>query len=231
METNKVNVQTPHVQIPQVEASPSSYKRKDLNPFETPTTKRKNIRSLELEERHYWWTTSHIYLFGGFIANKYDDTKENLYETHSPYQSRGKLLPLSSALFHINMKEKTIEKIYAHQEYASACPTMHITDFDQDGKAERIFIIGETTKQNIIYSKNDFELKQCEIPHEYGCCRLEKMTPNTVTNTCSMCHKKIHSDCDSYKHMKKKPSYTCPKCKNIEFLSQRPKVKRGCLNK
>ena len=44
METNKVNVQTPHVQIPQVEASPSSYKRKDLSPFETPTTKRKNIR-------------------------------------------------------------------------------------------------------------------------------------------------------------------------------------------
>ena len=44
METNKVNVQTPHVQIPQVEASPSSYKRKDLSPFVTPTTKRKNIR-------------------------------------------------------------------------------------------------------------------------------------------------------------------------------------------
>ena len=49
--------------------------------------------------------------------------------------------------------------MYAHQEYASACPTMHITDFDHDGKAERIFIMGGTIKQNLIYSKNDFELK------------------------------------------------------------------------
>ena len=44
METNKVNVQTPHVQIPQVEASLSSYKQKDLSSFETQTTKRKNLR-------------------------------------------------------------------------------------------------------------------------------------------------------------------------------------------
>ena len=43
-ETEKVNVQTPHVQIPQVQASPSSYKRKYLSPIETSKTKRKNIR-------------------------------------------------------------------------------------------------------------------------------------------------------------------------------------------
>ena len=44
METNKVNVQTPHVQIPQVQASPSSYKRKYLSLIETSKTKRKYIR-------------------------------------------------------------------------------------------------------------------------------------------------------------------------------------------
>ena len=80
-------------------------------------------------------TDSHIYLFGGFIVIIYDDTKETLYESHSPYQSRGELLPLSSALFHIDIEEKIIEKNYAHQEYATVCPTMHITDINNDGKA------------------------------------------------------------------------------------------------
>ena len=38
-ETEKVNVQTPHVQIPQVQASPSSYKRKYLSLIETSKLK------------------------------------------------------------------------------------------------------------------------------------------------------------------------------------------------
>ena len=174
-------------------------------------------------------TGSHIYLFGGCKVPSYDDTKENLHEFLPPVQTRGELPLLSSVLYHIDLKEEKIEELHAPKELATAGPTIHITDIDSEGKAERIFIMGGTSKQNILYTKSEFELKKCEIPSEYGHCRLDRKTPTTVTNTCSVCHIKIHSDCDSYKHIHKKkfPNYACPKCKEIGFVSQRPKLKRN----
>ena len=103
-------------------------------------------------------TGSHIYLFGGCKVPSYDDTKENLHEFLPPVQTRGEFPLLSSVLYHIDLKEEKIEELHAPKELATAGPTIHITDIDSEGKAERIFIMGGTLKQNILYTKSEFEL-------------------------------------------------------------------------
>ena len=67
---------------------------------------------------------------------------------------------MSSVLHHIDLEEGKIEALRAPQEYATAGPTIHITDIDSEGKSDRIFIMGGTTKQNFLYAKSEFELKR-----------------------------------------------------------------------
>ena len=103
----------------------------------------------------------------------------------------------------------------APKEFATANATMHVTDNDMDGKAERLLILGGTSKQIVLYSKSKFEFDKCDLQSEFGGCELNIMTPTTVTNTCTTCGKLIHEDCDMFKHMKQTANYKCPKCKGF----------------
>ena len=92
---------------------------------------------------------------------------------------------------------------------------MHITDRDINGKAERILILGGTSKQIVLYAKSKFEFDKCDMHGEFGGCKLQEMTPLTKTNTCTLCGKKIHEDCDIFKHKKASGNYKCPVCKGF----------------
>ena len=49
---------------------------------------------------------------------------------------------------------------------------MHITDRDINGKAERILILGGTSKQIVLYAKSKFEFDKCDMHGEFGGCKF-----------------------------------------------------------
>ena len=106
----------------------------------------------------------------------------------------------------------------------NASATMHVTDNDMVGKAERLFILGGTSKQTAIYSKSKFEFDKCDLQGEFGGCEPKLMTPTTVITTCTTCGKEIHEDCDMFTHMKRSGNYKYPKCKGFSIITVRPKV-------
>lgn len=182
-------------------------------------------------------TNDNIYLFGGSIVSDYNDEEQDLCNFHTPNSNRSKLLPFSSVLYEIDIERESLLAIKAPKEFGTSNATMHVTDTDEKGKAERILVLGGKSKQIILYCKSEFEFDQCNLPGEFGGCTLEKMTPSTVTNTCTTCGKQIHEDCDMFKHKKSKVQnassklYYCPKCKGYGIKTIRPKVKsrRGGL--
>ena len=172
-------------------------------------------------------TKQQMYLFGGFILKDYKDESEDLYNFHTPQVNRGKLLPLSSVLYHIDIDMGTISSLHAPSEYGTANATMHLTDTDIFGKVDRLLILGGTSKQIILYANSKFEIVKCELEEELGGCMLEEMTPTTVTNTCTKCGKKIHKECDRHINMKKGPNYRRPDCKGIRIQTVKPKLCRN----
>ena len=152
-------------------------------------------------------------------------------------RNRGKLLPFFSVLYEVDIEKQTLLSIEAPKEFGTANATMHITDTDNNGKAERIVILGGKSKQIILYSNSEFDFEQCDLQGEFGGCKLEQMTPLTVTNNCATCGKNIHEYCDIFKLMSNQnpkttaAGYNCPKCKGYGIVTVRPKVKgrRGGL--
>ena len=169
-------------------------------------------------------TNRNIYLFGGFNVDEYSDEAEDFYRFHTPHVNRSKLLPLSSVLYEIDIENETFMSLDAPKEFATANATLHVTDNDMVGKAERLLMLGGTSKQIAIYSKSKFEFEKCDLQEEFGGCQLNFMTPTTVTHTCTTCGKQIHEDCDMFKHMKRIGIYKCPKCKGFGIITIRPKI-------
>ena len=124
-------------------------------------------------------------------------------------------MPLSSVLYEIDIERETLLLIDAPKEFGTTNATMHITDTDRNGNAERILILGGTSKQIVLYAKSKFEFDICDMHGEFGGCKLEEMTPLTKTNTCALCGKIIHEDCDIFKHNKATGNYKCPNCKGF----------------
>ena len=89
----------------------------------------------------------------------------------------------------------------APKEFATANETLHVTDNDMVGKAERRLILGGTSKQIAIHSKSKFQCEKYDMQEEFGGCQLNFMTPTIVTHTCTTCGKQIHEDCIMLKHM------------------------------
>ena len=170
-------------------------------------------------------TSKNIYLYGGSIVSGYSDDNQDLYNFHTPHRNRGKLLPLSSVLYEIDIERETLMSIDAPKEFGTTNATMHITDRDINGKAERILILGGTSKQIVLYAKSKFEFDKCDMHGEFGGCKLQEMTPLTKTNTCTLCGKKIHEDCDIFKHKKASGNYKCPNCKGFGIQTVRPKLR------
>ena len=172
-------------------------------------------------------TDNNIYLFGGFTVTEYSDEEEDLYISHTPHSNRSTLLPRSSVLYHIDIEKKTLSAIAAPKEFSTANATIHVTDSDINGEADRILILGGTSQQIALFCKTKFEFEECHMQGEFGGCELREMTPTTVTNSCNTCGKRFHEDCDMFKHRKTKKgdSYKCPKCKGFGIQTVRPKVK------
>ena len=112
--------------------------------------------------------------------------------------------------------------LHAPKEFAIANATLHVTDNDMVDKAERLLILGGTSKQIAIYSKSMFEFEKYDRQEKFGGCQLNCMAPTTVTHACTNCGKQIHEDCDMFKHMKSIGIYSCPKCKRFGI----PKIQK-----
>ena len=100
--------------------------------------------------------------------------------------------------------------LIAPEKFATANATAHVTDTDSNGEADRILILGGTSKQIALFSKSKFEFEKCDMQMEFGGRKLKIMTPTTITNTCTTCGQKFHQDCDILKQIE---NYICTKCK------------------
>ena len=58
---------------------------------------------------------------------------------------------------------QTFKSLNAPKEFATANANLHVTDKDMVGKAERLLILGGTSKQIAIYSKSKFEFDKCDL--------------------------------------------------------------------
>ena len=131
---------------------------------------------------------------------------------------------LTSGLYEIDIENDTFMSLDAPKEFATANATLHVTDKDMVGKAERLLILGGTSKQIAIYSKSKFEFDKCDLQEEFGGCQLKLMTPTNVTQTCTIYGGEIHEDCDIFKHMKRIGNYKCPKCKGFGIITVRSQL-------
>ena len=83
---------------------------------------------------------NHIYLYGGFDVKEYDVQKYNLYEFPTPIQNRHKVLKQSSSLYHIYVRNETIQVLHDQEEFDTANATMHIIERCEAGETERLLI-------------------------------------------------------------------------------------------
>ena len=82
-------------------------------------------------------------------------------------------------LYKIDIESETLLSIDAPKEFGTTSATMQITDRDRNGKAERILILGGTSKHIVLYANLKFAFDKCDMHGEFGGCKLKEMTPLT----------------------------------------------------
>ena len=76
-----------------------------------------------------------------------------------PHTNRSKLQPLSFVLYHIDIGSETLSALIAPLEFATANATAHVIETDSNGEADRILILGGTSKQIALFSSLNLSLR------------------------------------------------------------------------
>ena len=72
-----------------------------------------------------------------------------------PHTNRSKLQPLSFVLYHIDIGSETLSARIAPEEFATA----HVIETESNGEADRILILGGTSKQIALFSSLNLSLR------------------------------------------------------------------------
>ena len=116
---------------------------------------------------------NYLYIFSGNLIENYENSKENLFESFPPKQSRSVLPPKSNLMWKVNISGKTMTAIEAPENSGGNCSSIQCVNSD-----EPTLVI--TSDPNIwLYSPSvNYTPETCELGEEYGACKT-KLTSET----------------------------------------------------